>query len=61
MEFLTEFLGGGARPIADIEEAAEASLITKATLRRAKEALGIVPRREGGFGDEGYWVWELPS
>lgn len=34
--------------------------VAEKTIRRAREKLGIVPRREGGIGAAGAWMWELP-
>jgi hypothetical protein len=61
LERAAEWLGAfldGPQPKADVEEAAEAELITPATLRRAKDKLGVVSRK-GGFADG--WLWYLPS
>lgn len=57
-EFLTSLLAMGPLPQQDVEEAAEANLIAKATLKRAKEDLKIKPRKDGLKGP---WLWELPK
>jgi hypothetical protein len=57
--FLRELLAEGAVPQRDAQDAATASDISIGTLKRAKKALGVKARREGGT--KGCWVWELPA
>jgi len=54
--FLTTFLSDGAKPQHEVEEAAKANCHSWATIRRAKEKLGIKPEKKGKT-----WVWELPT
>lgn len=58
-EFLRNVLAGGRRPANDVTHEAEGLGIAKATLRRAKKALGVEAEREG-FGGGGVWWWRLP-
>jgi hypothetical protein len=55
---LTELLAGGPVAKQDIEEAANANCISAATLRRAKDELGIVAKKSGLHGG---WTWHLPE
>lgn len=55
--FLREVLQSGGVPFSDVRAAADAAGHSLATLRRAKDRLGIVPRK---VGMEAGWVWELP-
>ncbi len=56
-EFLLDFLAADAVPVPDVQAAARAAGITLASLRRAKDALGIKPKKSGM---EGKWLWMLP-
>jgi hypothetical protein len=47
MAFLTEYLSAGAKDSGDIERAAEALSISRATLRRAREELHVHVGRKG--------------
>jgi archaellum biogenesis ATPase FlaH len=60
-EFLREFLAGGAKLADDVKDAAKArDIAIKSTLRRAREELGIEPRKEPErFA--GQWFWQLPA
>jgi hypothetical protein len=58
--FLFENLKGGSKTPAGLYQAAKADDISKATLRRAKEALGVVAFRIG-FGPGAQWLWKLPD
>jgi hypothetical protein len=60
-DFLTRTLAMGPVLKTEIDAAAEANCIKERTLARAKSDLGIVARREGGFGKEGKWVRALPQ
>jgi hypothetical protein len=55
-KFLAELLGSGAVAQQEVKEAAEANCISWATLRRAKDDLKIIAKKQG----KGGWVWELP-
>jgi putative DNA primase/helicase len=57
-EFLHKMLANGPVAKSEIEEAADAECIALATLRRAKESLGVVSKK-GGLRDG--WTWELPQ
>lgn len=60
--WLTAVLGDGPMSAADVQSQAKAAGLTWATVRRAKDKVGIVPKRisEGADGT-GRWVWALPS
>jgi hypothetical protein len=57
-KFLTDLLAEGPVKKSDIEEAAEANCISGATLRRAKDELGIIAKKDGLTGP---WMWQLPA
>jgi len=59
-DFLYDLLREDAYPVKVIKVAARDAGIQDATLRRAKDALGIKPDKEG-FGKDGHWVWRLPK
>lgn len=59
--FLTEALTEGGRGVAELQEEAEANGISKRTLGRAKQKLGIKARKQKGFGADGGWMWALPA
>lgn len=63
IEFLREALSAGPRPSKEVMTEAKKLGITEYKLRKAKEALGIEPYKEGGeFGGKGAkWIWELPD
>jgi hypothetical protein len=56
---LRDLLSEGPVSAKDVKAEANSGL-TWSTVRRAKDRMGIKPRREG-FGDDGVWVWELPK
>jgi hypothetical protein len=56
-DFLLDMLADGPKFQKHVEKEAKANGITVATLRRAKGALGIKPRKL----DMGPWLWELPA
>lgn len=58
--FLRELLADGPVSAKDVPKAARDAGLSWATVRRAKDELGIRPRREG-FGDSGKWLWSLPK
>jgi putative DNA primase/helicase len=57
-KFLAELLAAGPVPKAEIEEAADANGIAERTLRRAKNELGIVAKKDG---QDGCWRWHMPE
>jgi hypothetical protein len=54
--FLRSVVADGPRLATAVQEAATAAGISTATLRRAKEDLGIKPKRQGTV-----WYWSLPA
>jgi hypothetical protein len=54
--FLAEHLASAPRSAKDVQKAARAAGHSASTLRRAREDLGIVPRKRGGS-----WWWALPG
>jgi hypothetical protein len=58
--WLQEVLADGQKAAAEVRSAAIRAGITLATLRRARERLGIVVSRQG-FGQGGRWCWRLPD
>lgn len=62
--FLRAELAAGPRPSKAVKEGAFAQGITEATLRRAKEELGVQSQRKhhgGGRRGSGEWLWALPD
>lgn len=57
-EFLTNLLALGPMKQKEVMDAAAANLISEKTLRRAKDDLGIIPKKDGARGP---WLWELPA
>jgi putative DNA primase/helicase len=58
-DWLKELLANGAVAAKGVEEAARQAGLTRATVRRAADALRIERKREG-FGSDGEWKWSLP-
>jgi len=58
---LRTILADGPMPARVAASEMESAGVRPMTIRRAREALGIVPRREGGIGSAGTWMWELPE
>jgi putative DNA primase/helicase len=56
-QFLRDALADGAMPAGKIDSDSKSAGISRATLRRAKKALGIKARKDGMKGG---WVWEFP-
>ncbi|MEE9198673.1 MAG: signal peptidase I [Dehalococcoidia bacterium] len=60
-DFLMGMMGNGPVAVTTIMKAAKVSGISEKTLRRAKNRLCFVARRESvGNQGAGHWVWELP-
>ena len=57
--FLQELLADGAVPAKDAKRQAEEAGISTASLRRARHALRVDVRREGGIAEKGQWLWSL--
>ena len=58
--FLHGLLAEGQVPEKIARSRAAERGISEATLKRAKEAMGIVSTK-AGFQDDTYWVWSLPG
>jgi putative DNA primase/helicase len=56
-DFLRDVLADGLTPVKGVEAEANNAGITKATLRRAKERLGVLTKK----GTEGRWYWRLAA
>jgi putative DNA primase/helicase len=63
MNFLRDVLAEGPTAAKAVEQQAKEAGISKATLRRAKAALGVTARHrgDGGTGGRGEWIWEMPE
>jgi hypothetical protein len=61
-DFLREELAEGPVLAADVRREARANDISQRTLERAKAALGVVSKKEGGtYGGDRRWRWSLPE
>lgn len=61
-EFLHEILSDGPQPASAVKAAARHAGVSEATLRRARNRLGIRPIKRGQPSTERQcWVWELPA
>jgi putative DNA primase/helicase len=68
-DFLRAVLALGPMPVLEIEQdardagllGAESSISQSKAFRSARTLLGITPKRTGGTGATGKWVWELPA
>ena len=60
MEFLRECLLRWPRSATDVSKVAATAGITAATLRRAREKLGVRSRRNE-FSVDAHWEWVLPE
>ena len=58
--FLSSLLEEGPVPATTIQAEANKNGISRSTLNRAKESLGIKPHRDGK-GVRASWIWELPK
>ena len=61
MGFLESLLEDGPVPVRVIQKEASEAGHSWATIRRAKERLGIEAWRTGGIGKTGCWEWSLPK
>lgn len=52
-------LANGKVPAMDAKKAAKEAGVSESTLRRAREALGVVPQHDNTFGPGSRWYWEL--
>jgi putative DNA primase/helicase len=59
IEFLRSALSDGPVRSTDVLEGAKVDGHSEATIKRARKALGVVPKRVGGAASAGYWVWHL--
>jgi hypothetical protein len=60
-EFLREALAGGAVAVIDLNADAKEAGLSWATIRRAKDRLGVVAKREShGRDGGGRWTWAMP-
>lgn len=61
--FLSEILAEGPLQTKAIKADADGAGYSWATIRRAQKALGITPRKLGGYFGSGkaHWVWTLPT
>jgi putative DNA primase/helicase len=59
-QFLIEMLSEGEVPAKEVKAAADAQMISAATLRRAKSALNVQVKRDG-FGPGSTLLWSLSS
>ena len=57
--FLSELLSEGPVPATEGKRQAEEAGISIASLRRAKQSLGVVVFRDGGIAGKGRWLWSL--
>jgi putative DNA primase/helicase len=60
-EWLREVLAGGAVESDAVKRHAKDAGYSWSTIRRAQAAIGIKPKRTGGAGAGGRWVWSLPE
>ena len=56
-DVLRQILADGPKPATAVQAEARAAGVNDRTLRRAREALGILPRKSSYLGA---WVWQLP-
>jgi putative DNA primase/helicase len=60
VQWLADLLAEGPLPKRDIDESAAANMLSSAMVRRAKNRLGVVARKEG-FESGSRWIWFLPG
>jgi len=54
--WLRTFLAGGLKPTIEVFKAGSAAGFSKDQIRRAKDRIRAIARREG-FGGDGQWIW----
>lgn len=61
-DWLRDLLDGGPVATDDVKDECKAAGMAWATVRRAKDALGVKAKKQGGHFSDGpqRWVWELP-
>jgi putative DNA primase/helicase len=61
-EFLRDALADGPAPVTELQADAKAAGLSWATIRRAKDCLGVIAERESqGREGKGRWLWRVPS
>ena len=62
-EFLRKVLAEGPEPASEVKREADSAGISKRTLDRARQSLGVASEREGEPGKRGggTWYWSLPG
>ena len=61
-EFLRDALSDGPAPVTELQAEGKTAGLTWATIRRAKDSLGAISKRESrGREGKGRWVWQMPS
>jgi hypothetical protein len=60
IEILESELAEGPRSVKSVKAACLSAGVSPRTLDRAKSALGVRSKREGGIGPDGEWIWDLP-
>lgn len=58
---LRTILADGPQRASEAQRLALAVGVSPITIRRARQALGVVSQRRGGLASRGYWQWALPS
>ncbi|MBI1311364.1 AAA family ATPase [bacterium] len=58
IEWLSDYLSDGAKPVRDVQTAAKAVLVSEKQLRTARGRLKITTRKSDFKGG---WIWELPD
>jgi putative DNA primase/helicase len=59
--WLAEYLADGPKPTKEVEHDADGNGHSWATIRLAKQALGVAAVRKGGVAAKGQWVWMMPD
>jgi putative DNA primase/helicase len=61
VEFLRTSLAEGPCRSSDVEAMAQAAGLSRSSIRRAKDEIGVRASREGGAAGTGWWTWRLPE
>jgi putative DNA primase/helicase len=61
VEFLRTTLAEGPCRSSDVEAMAHAAGLSRSSIRRAKDEIGVKAAREGGAAGTGWWTWRLPE